>query len=173
MNPSLLQFILAVLMIASSLVVVFHKNPVANAMALMSTLFFSAFMYVSMQSYFIGAIQILIYAGAVAVLFVFIVMLLDLDSDQSKESYFGMPFVLSAILATAAFAFFSVLILKGGLVESISQNSEAAMSAKGISNHFVSKHMLAFQLTGFLILSAILGAVFFGRYQNKALRGEK
>ena len=65
-EPSILQYLLGTLTLASALICIFGKNPVMSAMSLMATLFCTGLLYFTMTSYFIGTVQILIYAGAIA-----------------------------------------------------------------------------------------------------------
>ena len=76
---TLIFLIFAALAVASSLVVVMHKSPVYATMSLVVTLFSVAVLFVLLGAPFLGALQILIYAGAIVVLFLFVIMLLNLQ----------------------------------------------------------------------------------------------
>ena len=81
----------ALLMLGFACAVVFNRNPVASALSLVVSFMGLAALYVMLDAYFIGAIQVLVYAGAVMVLFLFIIMLLDLKAEKPPEAEPGLP----------------------------------------------------------------------------------
>lgn len=165
---SLLQIILGILVVASALTVVTSKNAVVSAITLMTTLLLTGVMYLGLGLYFIGAIQILIYTGAVAVLFVFIVMLLDLKQMNlvipGRKIVGGLAFIASATLLLGLFllilphANFGQAMGSGAQIEGLS-----AAHPKEISLQFLTKFMAPFQIAGLLIFAAVMGAVVLGR----------
>src|SRR5262245_62690833 len=83
-----LFYVLALLTLASGLMVVanpFSRNPVTSAMFLVTTIAFLAGLFVLLHAYFLAAVQILVYAGAVMVLFLFVIMLLDLKVEERRH----------------------------------------------------------------------------------------
>lgn len=87
MSP-VLFWIFVVIMLFFGGMVVFNRNPVASALSLVVSFLALAALYVSLDAYFIGVIQILVYAGAVMVLFLFIIMLLDLRAESRRRVNF-------------------------------------------------------------------------------------
>src|SRR3954452_16871216 len=77
--------IFAVVAVASSLIVVVHKSPVYATMSLVLTLFSVAVLFVLLGAPFLGALQILVYAGAIVVLFLFVIMLLNLQKSEERR----------------------------------------------------------------------------------------
>lgn len=156
---SIFQIVIGVLALSTALGVVFAKNAVSSALCLMGTLFLTAFLYLAQGAYFAGIVQILIYAGAVAVLFVFIVMLLDLK--ETKVLIPGQK--TAAALSVTAAAIFVIIVfvlsVSGFLELAPKELNLNALSAKAIASNFVSTYMLPFQVTGLLILAAVLGVV--------------
>ena len=156
-NPNLVQVICALLAILSALGVVLARNLVMSAMSLMATLFLTGGLYFGLCASFIGAVQILIYAGAIAVLFVFIVMLLDI-----KEARVSIPGRRAQqILALVGAAVFSLglFMISRGVINTAVTEKQQFNDAGTISMLFLSKYMLCFQVTGFLILAAVIGVV--------------
>jgi NADH-quinone oxidoreductase subunit J len=166
-HPSATQIVLAFLTLVTAVSVVLGKNPVVSAIMLMATLFLTGGIYFGMGHFFLGAVQILIYAGAISVLFVFIVMLLDLKPllltipgrSISVVGGLAAAFVVGAVLFLGSFATFSQ-----------SQNSRVAemnlvdpTSPKVISIHFLSLYQIPFQVAGLLILGAVMGAIVLGK----------
>jgi NADH-quinone oxidoreductase subunit J len=80
-------YLLATLTILAASGVVVLRNPVHCAMSLVSALFFVAVSYVSLRAHLVAALQIIVYAGAVMVLFLFVIMLLNLQAEPAKETH--------------------------------------------------------------------------------------
>ncbi len=167
-TPGYFHLIFGMLTLIAALGVVMSHNPVVSAMALMATLFTTGTLYFGMGSFFVGAVQILIYAGAVSVLFVFIVMLLDMR--PLKLSIPGRKATNILSILTGIFLFFSLTlgILQGTLQSTVSSPDVAesvgeSMGAKTIALQFLSKYMLPFQVTGLMILAAVIGVILLGR----------
>jgi NADH-quinone oxidoreductase subunit J len=85
MMPPILFWFFAVLMLAFAVAVVINRNPIASALSLVVSFLGLAALFMSLDAYFIGIIQILVYAGAVMVLFLFIIMLLDLRAQKVRR----------------------------------------------------------------------------------------
>ncbi len=83
--PSILFYIFAILMITGGICVVALKNPVSSAMGMIGSFIALAALFIGLNAYFIGTLMILVYAGAIMVLFIFIIMLLDLKKESKKE----------------------------------------------------------------------------------------
>ncbi len=159
--PNFLLILASVCALACALAVPLSRNPVVSAVALMGTLFSTAGIYFSLGNYFLGAVQILVYAGAIAVLFVFIVMLLDLKPSMlrfvpGRKPFLIFSFFVSFIMGAALLcSFLNVKIIYDGLF--------SVFSANDISANFISKYGVAFQAAGLLVFGAILGAVVMAR----------
>lgn len=96
--PSVLFYFFAAMTLVFGLLVVVLRNPVASALSLVMCFVGLAALFVSLDAYFIGIIQILVYAGAVMVLFLFIIMLLDIRAEELKKVN-ALPVVGGALLA--------------------------------------------------------------------------
>jgi NADH-quinone oxidoreductase subunit J len=162
-------YILAFLATACSLLVVTSRNPVTSAIYLVCDLFILAGIYATLKADFVAAIQIIVYTGAVVVLFLFVIMLLNLAPDQSKSLGIKLPDVGFTILTVICF-----LIMTGLLVnEQYSRvPAEAVVQARG-NTHAVgvllfSKYVWPFELASFLILASIVGAVFVAKKDKTA-----
>ena len=84
MSP-ILFWLFAILMLGFGVAVVVNRNPVASALSLVGSFLCLAALFVSLEAFFIGVIQVLVYAGAVMVLFLFIIMLLDLRAEERRK----------------------------------------------------------------------------------------
>ncbi|MEZ4813640.1 MAG: NADH-quinone oxidoreductase subunit J [Bdellovibrionota bacterium] len=170
--PGLLVWLASFCAVLLSLVVLLSANPVVSAIALMGTLFSTAGLYFLIGNYFMGSIQILVYAGAIAVLFVFIVMLLDLRPSLLRFIPGRKIYVASTGFAGGVLALFLLRVIwqQTTYANSAAINPDFQMTAQQISEHFVSKYQFAFQAAGLLIFGAILGAIVLARSH---LKGEK
>ena len=165
---TLFPLIVGFLTLVAAIMVIASRSPVVSAISLMLTLFLTGILYFGMNAYFIGAVQILIYAGAIAVLFVFIEMLLDLKPMRVQipgrkivvllGTLTGLALFLGALLSTVP-GFFEI----SAVSNEATQQLQSSLSALSISLTFLSKYMVPFQMTGILILAAILGAVVLGK----------
>jgi NADH-quinone oxidoreductase subunit J len=165
--------------VVSALLCIVQKNPVASALWLVSTMFALAGIYVLLNAEFIAAIQILVYAGAVMVLFLFVIMLLNLGKDAGDLR--GRPARLAA-LAIAALLLAELYLLsrvtpgslavQGGIAGGAGSPLEgfpaglagrAAPAAQGvvgaIARPLFQEYLIPFEITSVLLLAAAVGAV--------------
>jgi NADH-quinone oxidoreductase subunit J len=101
LSPQQVLFlVMSVGMILSAVLMVNARHPVYSALFMIATMFGIAGCFVMLNAYFLGVIQVLVYAGAIMVLFLFIIMLLNVDQESSYEPSLGIPgIVLSALFA--------------------------------------------------------------------------
>ena len=98
MVETLLFFAPASLIIIGALIVIFARNPVHNAMGLVMTLVSLAIMYITMNATFVAMVQMLVYAGAVMTLFLFVIMMIGVDKkEQSTDSIKGQTYLVSGV----------------------------------------------------------------------------
>ena len=166
-------FVLAVASVASAFGVIFFKNAVHSALSLILTLLFLALFYLQLGAMFIAIVQILIYAGAIMVLFLFVVtMLVSEASDNEMQDRIpwqrGIASALGVVLAGAL----SYLLITGATIDqnvgaSGANSLAAVVKAQGDTQAFglALFHGFAFpfEVTSLLIVVAILGAMVLGR----------
>jgi NADH-quinone oxidoreductase subunit J len=151
-------FILAVPLLVFAAGVLVSKSPVYAAMNLVAAFFCLAGIYVLLVAHLIAFMQILIYAGAVMVLFLFVIMLISLgDEHLLKERYRGMQ------LLGAAGAVGMVAVLSWAIM-GLARSEPAALSAdfgtvKAVGRVIYTEYLLPFEATSLLLLAAIVGAV--------------
>ncbi|MDA1193519.1 MAG: NADH-quinone oxidoreductase subunit J, partial [Candidatus Poribacteria bacterium] len=97
----ILFWVFAAVAIASALMVILHRNPVYSALSLVLTLFAVSGLYLLMGAYFVGAVQIVVYAGAIVVLFLFVIMLLNLGNQESLQETFSLRSFFGVIVGLA------------------------------------------------------------------------
>ena len=166
-------FVLAIASTASALGVIIFKNAVHSALSLILTLLFLALFYLQLGAMFIAIVQILIYAGAIMVLFLFVVTMLAPDSSESEvREPLRWQRIIAGVLGVALVGALSYLLFTGAATQSIvttaGVNSLSHMvDTRGNIEAFglALFHGFAFpfEVTSLLIVVAILGALVFGR----------
>src|ERR1700731_4825185 len=106
---SFLFWIFAALMLIFGVAVIINRNPVASALSLVVSFLGLAVLFVSLDAYFIGVIQVLVYAGAVMVLFLFIIMLLDLKAEERRS--WNPIALVGGVFVTLGFAALLIKVL--------------------------------------------------------------
>jgi NADH-quinone oxidoreductase subunit J len=150
--------------------VVALRNPVHNALSLVATLFGVAVLFVAQEAHFLAAVQVIVYAGAIVVLFLFVFMLLGVDraEDLSVEPIAGQR-VAAAVLGVAIFALPVLALASAGWTvtglpappgspRSLAEGTYAADIA-AIGQSIFTTYVLALETTAVLLLLAVIGAV--------------
>ena len=157
-------YILAFLAIASALTVVSHRKPTYAVLSLAVTMIALSGLFILLQAYFVAVIQILIYAGAILVLFLFVIMLLGLDDTEPAKKPSGMQKIIPlALVAT----FLSEL-----LVASLAWRNAGILTSRlqGTVEHIgealFSQYLLPFELISVILLIGIFGVVNLAQRKN-------
>ena len=179
MSVELVFYILAGFAVVSALLCITQRNVLASALWLVSTMFSLAAIYVLLQAQFIAAIQVLVYAGAVMVLFVFVIMLLNVG--RSASDIRGLPVRVVAVLVGAGLLAQLLLlgrVTAGGmaLTQGVAAGAGSPMSAfpagvagsaapaaqgvvGAIAEPLFRTYLVPFEITSILLLAAAVGAV--------------
>lgn len=171
----LLVFILsAVMVLGGALGVVTRNNPVHAALSLVLTLFGIAVMFISHDAQFLAAVQVIVYAGAIVVLFLFVIMLLGVDKseDMSIEPLTAQrPLAVivglgvSGVVIAAIVASQDAIVKRGSGIE-IAQLDSPDANVKQLARSIFSDYVFAFELTSVLLLVAVIGTVLLARRQK-------
>lgn len=156
----MLVFLLfALLAVASSLVVVVHRNPVYSTMSLVVTLFSVAVLFVLLGAPFIGALQVLIYTGAILVLFLFVIMLLNITREEASVPHQKVQ-LGGALLGALLFGGMLALLFwnAGRSMDPTPAMTEELVSMKGLASELFRNYLLPFEIVGMLLLVAVIGA---------------
>ena len=161
----ILFWVFSVISIGAALLCVTRRSPVASALWLVLSMFSLAGVYVLLDAQFIAAIQIMVYAGAIMVLFLFVIMLLNLGHETSSDML-GWPGRIFGVLLAA------VLILELWVIRNIAPAAdlrlpEGAMGRAAVESGVVQmigeplfqRYLVAFEVTGILLLAATAGAI--------------
>jgi NADH-quinone oxidoreductase subunit J len=155
--PLVVFFALAGLAVIGAVSLIFQKHPIHSALSLIVVMVALAGLYLLMGAEFVAAVQIIVYAGAIMVLFVFVIMLLNAGVEEHTNiSKLAGPPGLLLVVALAGFITATIMRSTAG-VQGSSQ-SGAMASTSGISNMLFRDFVYPFELTSFLILVAVMGA---------------
>jgi NADH-quinone oxidoreductase subunit J len=153
------------LAIACALMVVLKKNPVSSAFSLVLVFFSFAGIYALLDAHLIAALQVLVYAGAIMVLFIFVIMLLNADapSFDMGRSHIAMkiaaPIGSLVLLALFVSVFRSASVTALPTAVTVAQVEAAGGNSRVLSELLFSEYVLPFELTSVLLLCAIVGSV--------------
>ena len=156
--PAGLFYVMAALAIVSALAMVLNlRNTVAGAMWLVLTMMTLAVVYVLLDAHLVAVLQIMVYAGAILVLFLFVVMLLNLRSDAFAPARATLPKVLGAGLGAALLAAF--LTRLPGSLPPVAEIPPDFGSYRDVGLALYRTYVVPFEAASFLLLAAIVGAV--------------
>ena len=160
-------YVFGIVAIVAAILFVTRKSPVAAAMWLVTTMFSLAALFVMLDAQFIGAIQVLVYAGAIMVVFLFVIMLLNLGhpSEIADARGRGWKLVAGAVGIALLAQIFALTrahvtprIEPGYLARQIEYTGVVAP----VAGPLFKEYLLAFEVTSVLLLAAIVGAVVLG-----------
>src|SRR5262245_59566062 len=155
-SSSLIFFLLAALLVLASLLVVFLPNVVHCALALVTALLIIAILFVTLQAPMLGILQVLVYAGAIMVLFLFVIMFLNpAESQRQRGTWWGFGTILALLLAAGL----TPLFLQDEAVGEAVSTSEIFGSPEMLASTLFNDFVLPFEIASVLLLVAIIGAV--------------
>jgi NADH-quinone oxidoreductase subunit J len=152
-------YLFAAIMLIGGILVITRKNPVHSALALIVTLLAQASLYLMLYAPFVAGVQIILYAGGIMVLFLFVIMLVSIDRSI-RERQFNSQRVVGMIAAIALGGLFIAVYLKGASIF-----PEHAMpviendNTQNIATMLYGQYMFPFEIASLLLLVAIIGAV--------------
>ena len=168
MVDTLVFIVAAAICLTGALGVILARNPVHSALMLVMTLFGIAVLFVAQEAHFLAAVQVIVYAGAIVVLFLFVIMLLGVDRAQNLELSI-LPIQRWAALVCGA----GSLLLLVGLIVVVNEPVTGAEAMGGaasgdenvrlLARSLFSDHVYAFELTSLLLVIAVIGAVVLAR----------
>ena len=165
--PDILFYVFAALTLLCGLLVVanpFSRNPVTSAMFLVLTIISMAGLFVLLHAFFLAAVQIIVYAGAVIVLFLFVIMLLDLkEEERRKIKKFGLIAGLISVGAIVA------IFLKnlGATLFNFSSLPMLEGDTASLGKLLFTQYVLPFEVVSILLLVAMVGVIFLSKKDLK------
>lgn len=161
----ILFYILSGIAIASALLLVFSKNPVYSVLSLIVTFFSIAGHYVLLNAQFLAAVHVIVYAGAIMVLFLYVIMLLNLN----KESEFHRSVVQKSGATIVGCLLLILLIgsIKKLTIENTHNDENPIGLVKNLGNVLFTDFVLPFEICSILLLAAMIGAVLLTKTDKK------
>jgi NADH-quinone oxidoreductase subunit J len=166
-------YLFGLIAIASALLFVTRKSPVAAALWLVNTMFALAALYVLLDAQFIGAIQVLVYAGAIMVVFLFVIMLLNLGKGEVGDMRgmgwkvigggVGLAILAQVFAMTRARTPINLTLPEGFAARQVAESGAINPVAAPLFNEY----LLAFEITSVLLLAAVVGAVVLGKQRGE------
>jgi NADH-quinone oxidoreductase subunit J len=157
MTPQLVIFlVLAAMAVAGAVNVILQRHPIHSAISLITVMIALAGLFLLLEAEFIAAVQIIVYAGAIMVLFVFVIMLLNAGAEERTNMsrmahYAGVPLAIVLLIELA----YQI----GGATLSMTPQPSPQSVTRGLSMLLFQDFVFPFELTSILILIAILGAL--------------
>lgn len=170
MVDKIVFFIAAAACLGGAFGVILARNPVHAALSLVGTLFGIAIHFVNLGAHFLAAVQVVVYAGAIVVLFLFVIMLLGVDTadDVDTEPLVGQR-IAALVVGVAGAAVLSLLVVRGVEVTTGARSTTAAIEGADKSNirllgeAVFTDYVFAFEVTSVLLVIAVVGAVVLAR----------
>jgi NADH-quinone oxidoreductase subunit J len=153
---AILFYIFGGISVFSALAVVTRRNPMVSAIYLILCLFSVAALYALRQAHFLAALQVIVYAGAVVVLFIFVIMLLNVPEDRMPEDR-ASAWKMVAAVAGGLFLVETAVAARYAALPPAA--SPASGSLESVAQALFTDYLLAFEVTSVLLLAAVIGAM--------------
>jgi NADH-quinone oxidoreductase subunit J len=160
--PFILFFVFAFIAVAGAILLILAREPIHSALALILVMVALAALYLMLGAEFTSAVQVIVYAGAIMVLFVFVIMLLNAGveerTDYSKMAkYAGLPLAIFLLFGLAHWMAHSAI--GSTVANGAGEPNAAAVSTRELSKMLFNQYLFPFEATSILILIAMLGAL--------------
>jgi len=158
----------AAVLVASSLLVILHRNPVTSALFLVLAFCSLAGLYLLLQAEFVGIVQIIVYAGAIMVLFLFVIMYLNLRHDVEIGIQLalrrGLGWVLGAVLLAEAVLFLARRWAPGPMSF---EGIPPIGNTQALGQLLYSRYLFPFEITSMVLLAAMVGVIVIARGRSR------
>ena len=162
MFPSILFFIFAAVLVCAALGVILARNPVHSALLLVLCFFNSAVIWLLLDAEFLGIVLVLVYVGAVMVLFLFVVMMLDINVEEFRKSLSGYWPLAVAVAGFVVFAIINVIVVKhlGGVsYKTAAVLPENYSNTRALGSALFTRYAYPAQLAACILLVASVAAI--------------
>lgn len=164
------------LIISSSILVIFSNNAVHSVLFLIFTFFNSAILFLLMNAEFLAMTIVIVYVGAIAVLFLFVVMMLNISESEIKEGflkYFPFGLILIAIFITELFLIFNFdnfPVSENVKIDITEIDLIEASNTKLLGLFLYTDYFIIFQISGFILLLAMIGAIVLAKSDENKIK---
>ncbi len=164
MNPEQILFIFfGAISLIGAIAVISFRHPIYSALSLIVTFFAQAGLFVLLGAHFVAAVQVIVYAGAIMVLFLFVIMLLNLGTLSAKGAIGGKLkgfAIILGILLAAEGVYIAMSALNDTAVASAQTPTESVTTTTyDIGELLFSKYLLPFEVTSLILLAALIGVI--------------
>ncbi|HXG99497.1 MAG TPA: NADH-quinone oxidoreductase subunit J [Sphingomicrobium sp.] len=174
MITTLSFYLFATLTIVSAILVIFARNPVHSVLWLILSFFNAAGLMLILGAEFIAMLLVIVYVGAVAVLFLFVVMMLDIDFAAMRSGFTrNLPFGLLLALVLLAEIIIAVSAWKAGPVTQGVVQADARPNIVALGELLYTRFLMPFELAGLILLVAMIGAIVLTHRRRSDTRGQK
>jgi NADH-quinone oxidoreductase subunit J len=152
-------YFLAGLALVSAVLVITQRNPVHSALALILGLLAQANLYLMLYAPFVAGVQVILYAGGIMVLFLFVIMLVNLERAKKEEQFNKLWLIGTASAAALGFLFVTVYVKGKSLWPERATAPVETNNTQEIGHLLYGQYMFTFEIASLLLLVAIIGAV--------------
>ncbi|HMS64344.1 MAG TPA: NADH-quinone oxidoreductase subunit J [Ignavibacteria bacterium] len=158
---TVLFFSLAVMSVGSAIMMITRKSPISSALFLILNFFTVSGLYLLLKAQFIAIIQVLVYMGAIMVLFLFVIMLLNMQDESKLKEKYTYKKLTAILLSIFLFCLLGFTVYFGfaGKFGTISDKALTLGTAQSLGMELYTNYSFPFELASFLLLAAIVGAV--------------
>ena len=169
----ILFFIFGAVSLIGAIAVISFRHPIYSALSLIVTFFAQAGLFVLLGAHFVAAVQVIVYAGAIMVLFLFVIMLLNLGTLSAKGALTGklkgIAIILGILLAAEAIYIAVNALKKTGIPSSQTSTEQiTTYTIEQIGELLFSKYLLPFEVTSLILLAALIGVIVLVKRENQA-----
>jgi NADH-quinone oxidoreductase subunit J len=161
MLPKLFFGYFAVVTVVLSLLIITRRNPVHSVLWMLALFFHIAGIYLFLNAEFLAAVQVILYAGAILVLFLFVIMMLNLKEELTAERFIGeWPIGVALGISILMFIFFAISkFVQGPAGQYTIEAIKADTHTKSIGKVLYTEYLLPFEIASLILLIAIVGAI--------------
>ncbi len=167
---AVLFYALAAVTLISGVFVVFLRRPIHNVLFMILTMIGLACLFILLHAEFLAMVQIIVYAGAIMVLFLFVIMLLNLDEFVMPPEHRRVRYGIGIVLAMMLVVFLiptSRSIISSPTAQVVATDSATLTNTEIIARELFTTYLLPFEIASILLLAAIVGTVIIGKRSTK------
>jgi len=162
MFPTILFFIFATVLVCAALGVILSRNPVYSALLLVLCFFNSAVIWILLDAEFLGIVLVLVYVGAVMVLFLFVVMMLDINLEELRKEFAGYWPLTVAVAGFVVFAIVNIIVVKhlgGATFRNAPDIAEGYSNTRALGAELFTRYAYPAQVAAIILLVASVAAI--------------
>jgi NADH-quinone oxidoreductase subunit J len=170
MFPTILFYIFATVLVGAALGVILSRNPVYSALLLVLCFFNSALIWVLLDAEFLGIVLVLVYVGAVMVLFLFVVMMLDINIEQLRKEFVGYWPLTVAVAGFVVFAMINIIVVKhlgGTSLKTAPALAANYSNTRALGTELFTRYAYPAQVAAVILLVASVAAIVLTLRQRK------